>query len=136
MIPSGSRTRALRAGYCHTSVMVGGESPFAESTDGGSARAHNLPASVSLASGITACVFALVHTSIRVDGVPIRYIAVPALGFVATAFGAAGLAIAKRSDGDRVTAGWGLGLGICILVLTTFIGVFALFLSGLPDNGF
>jgi hypothetical protein len=35
-----------------------------------------------------------------------------------------------------VAAQWGLGLGICILTMALLLGLFALFLSGLPDNGF
>jgi hypothetical protein len=35
-----------------------------------------------------------------------------------------------------VAAQWGLGLGICILIMALLLGLFALFLSGLPDNGF
>jgi hypothetical protein len=40
----------------------------------------------------------------------------------------------SRSDG--VGGPVGLGLGICILIMALLLGLFALFLCGLPDNGF
>jgi hypothetical protein len=63
-------------------------------------------------------------------------VAVPALGVLATVLGTVGLRRARRSGSDRVAAQWGLGLGICILTMALLLGLFALFLSGLPDNGF
>ena len=126
---------ALVASECDTYVMAGINDPRVQSETSG-AESRNPPALGSLVSAIGAIALFLVSRHVHLNGIDIVPIAVPALGVLATVLGIVGLRRARQSGSDRVAAQWGLGLGICILTMALLFGLFALFLSGLPDNGF
>jgi hypothetical protein len=116
--------------------MAGVSDPRNQSQRDPGAASRNPPALASLVSAIGAIALVLLSRHIRLNGIHLVPIAVPALGVLATVFGIIGLRRARQSGSDRAAAQWGLGLGICILLMAVVLGLFALILSGLPDNAF
>jgi uncharacterized membrane protein len=108
----------------------------ADGDTGRSTGSGNLAAVASLASAVGAIALVLVSRHVQTNGIPLAAVAAPTGGVLASVLGIVGLVRANRSGSDRTVAAWGLGLGIIILALSVILGLFALFLSGLPDNGF
>ena len=127
---------ALVAGHCDTCVMAGVNDPRNQSRTEPGVGSRNPPALASLVSALGAIALLLLSRHIRLNGIHLVPIAVPALGVLATVLGIVGLRRARHSGRDRAAARRGLGLGICILIMAVVLGLFALFLSGLPDNDF
>jgi hypothetical protein len=116
--------------------MAGVDDPRVQSETGPGAESRNAPALGSLVSAVVAIALLLVSRHVHLNGIQLVTMVVPALGVLATVLGIVGLRRARRSGSDRVAAQLGLGLGICILTMALLLGLFALFLRGLPDNGF
>jgi hypothetical protein len=135
-LPPSAGRGALVASECDTYVMAGVNDPRVQSETDPGAESRNPPALGSLVSAVGAIALFLVSRHVHLNGIDIVPLAVPALGVLATVLGIVGLRRARQSGSDRVAAQWGLGLGICILIMALLFGLFALFLSGLPDNGF
>jgi hypothetical protein len=127
---------ALVAGQRATCVVAGVNDPRKQSQSDPGAGTRNPPALASLVSALGAIALVLLSRHIRVTGIHLIPIVVPALGALATVLGIVGFRRARQSGSDRAAAQWGLGLGICILIMAVVLGLFALVLSGLPDNGF
>jgi drug/metabolite transporter (DMT)-like permease len=116
--------------------MAGVDEPRAQRETGSGADSRNPPALASLISAVGAIAVFLVARHVPLSGIHLVAIAVPALGVLATVLGIVGLRRARQSGTDRLAAQWGLGLGICILIMALLFGVYALLLSGLSDNAF
>jgi hypothetical protein len=132
--PTLTGTGALVASECDTYAMAGVNDPRNQRDTGPDAESRNRPALGSVVSAVAAIALFLESRHIHLSGIHLVAIAVPALGVLATVLGIVGLRRAKQSGSGRVAAQWGLGLGICILIMALLIGLFALFLSGLSDN--
>lgn len=116
--------------------MAGANNRRVQSETGSGAEPRNPPAVGSLVSALGAIALVLLSRHVRLNGIHLVPISVPVLGVLATVLGIVGLRKARRSSSDRMAAQWGLGLGICILIMAALLSLLALFLSGLPDNGF